>query len=735
MSRDMRIEQLRGAALSGVIVAGAFLMGASSALAEQASDQPQPAPQAPKAPQVAEVVVTAQKRSENLQKVPVSVATASAATLQTAHIEGTKDLNQAMPGLTFGTFLGYSLPYLRGVGQLQAINGIESPVAMYVDGVYLMSPGSGLMSLNDVSQIDVLRGPQGTLFGRNATGGVVQIITKNPSFSPTLDFDVGYGSFETTEAHFYASAPVTQDLAVNLALASRDREDGYATNVTTGTHPYSDQSFAAQNKWLWRPGDRTEFVLDLNYDHEKFFVDTGIAPGFVANDGVTTYGGYNIYARKDSPEDNNQYLASLKGSYRFDIATMSDQVAWHQFNNRLFFVQNPIPGDLANPNTGAVVPTVDASVHNTGATFTDELQLQSPSGQDLKWTAGAFYLSDVSTADQIVDRNETFAQSVFGRIQTTSYAAFAQATKTVLPDTRLTLGVRYSEDHISFNGVESTAPTTVAAAGIPTHVDQGAPTYRVAIDHDFSSNILGFVSWNRSFRSGGYTINNFTNPPLRSENMDSYEAGVKTKLFNNRIRFNTSAFYYNYSNIQVRASNSNGISERLNAAAGRGEGVDIDFEAAATANLTFSGGAEFLDAKYLKFPNGPCPLDLPTGGVSTNVVCDLSGKRFPFAPTSSITLRGIYRIPLPVGEMQLTLGDSYSSGYYFEPDNVLRQPSFHNIAATAGWTSSDKRWGVELWVRNLLDKDIWAGATTTGGSRTYIPGEPRTVGLTLKAHL
>jgi iron complex outermembrane receptor protein len=188
-----------------------------------------------------EVVVTAQKRAERLQDVPITVEAVSADKVQQLGVTASDDLGNAIPGLMFKKSSAYAAPYLRGIGSVVVAQGDESSVATYVDGVYQVAPSSAMFSLNNIDRIEVLKGPQGTLFGRNANGGVINVITRTPSKDPSVDASFGYGNYDTTDVRFYATGPVGSRAAADLAVYGENQGDGWGRNILLGPEVYKDQ--------------------------------------------------------------------------------------------------------------------------------------------------------------------------------------------------------------------------------------------------------------------------------------------------------------------------------------------------------------------------------------------------------------------------------------------------------------------------------------------------------------
>jgi len=214
-----------------------------------------------------EIIVTAEKRAENLQTVPIAITAISGDALQASGVRSTVELGLVTPGLTVITAAGFILPHIRGVGTTAYGPGLENSVATYLDGVYFTSGLASLISLNNVSQVEVLKGPQGTLFGRNATGGLIQITTKDPQFTFAGQADIGYGNYQTSVGDLYLTGPVSSTLAADVAVRASTQQQGYGRNIFNGESVYkTDRDFAVRSKWKWIPSDSTTAVLSVDYE-------------------------------------------------------------------------------------------------------------------------------------------------------------------------------------------------------------------------------------------------------------------------------------------------------------------------------------------------------------------------------------------------------------------------------------------------------------------------------------
>ncbi|WP_374572242.1 TonB-dependent receptor [Phenylobacterium sp.] len=721
-----------------------MLCGAASIVAGPTWAQSAVGDDAANGPQLEELVVTAQKRSETLQKVPITVAVVTEREVAAAGATSTLDLARLVPGFVANKNLGNGIVYLRGVGQSTAITGgAESPVATYIDGVYVSTPAAGVFNLNNIEQISVLKGPQGTLFGRNTTGGVVQVVTRDPGREFGGRAEVGYASYNTLSGRLYVNKPLTDELSTNFAIAGKNRATGYVRNVYTGNRVLEETSYTLQNKWRWTPTERTDVVLDLIYDRYSGGegANLQIAPGALAPDQVTTFlGSRKVSARVDGTSTSRFSIGALKVRQDLDWAILSGNVAISAFHQNLLFAQTSTSG-LPNPgNFPATILRTPAAIDTRSA----EIQLQAPSGQDFQWIVGGFYLDDNNDYSLINYQDEVFAASINAIIHTKSYAAYTQATKTVFEGTRLTAGLRYTHDEKRIGGI--TDKGVGPAQTLPPQKSWQRVTWRLSLDHDFGDNVLGYVSYNRGFKAGLYNATSFANPPVNPEVVDAYEIGVKSQLMDNRLRLNLTGFHYDYNDIQLRTSVAVPVIGifTYNAAKAKIDGFDVDVAALVTDNLRLNVSAEYLDAKYTDFPTGqfaapnplrsipsncqPKPLNNKIGGVTT-LTCDLSGYRLQRAPKFVANISGEYGWDTRFGRMTLNASDNYNSGFFFDSDNQLKQKAYHQVSASLSLTAPDEAWNVKVWGTNLANAVVF-GSGGVSSSFYTLPAAPPMYGVT-----
>lgn len=701
-----------------------------------------------------EIVVTAQRRSERQQDVPIAISTLTAASAERTGVTGTESLGVAVPSIQFTrTTANGGTPYLRGVGSAQASEGAESPVAVYVDDVYVGAPSSTIMQFNNIDSTEVLKGPQGTLFGRNATGGVVHIHTRKPSHETSFDGTVGGGSYGTYYGSAYATGGITDTVAVNLAVAGQNQSKGYGRNAFTGEDIFKTKNIGVRSQLLWEPSADTTVLISGDYSRSKG--DQGqnvvIAPGTVASGGATHQGRYRGTAMPGDYAITTNYGFSGKieqalGDYRI--------VSISAYRNSRLYYQLDADGSLpGNP------PIVAINVHGRQHSFSQELQLMSPQSDAFRWILGGFYYRNVAGNDParfsgLAFTSPTSIATSFAKQYLNSYAAFGEASYEFLPDTKITAGLRYTSDHFS-NDVRlyNAAGTILAPSPFRQHDSFSKLTYRVILDRKISRDIMVYGSYSRGFKSGGYNVGSPTiivngalspAPVVEPEVLDAYEIGAKTELFGRMLRLNVSAFHYDYSNLQVTTI-VNATARTLNAARARMNGADIDYTFAPSSRLTISGGLAFLDSKFKSFPSGPyyvpnpgnCTTLSTTGPRSGgNLTCtaDLSGNRTPRAPKFTASTSVTYTMPTDIGDISGNVSLYHNAGFFWESDNRFRQPRYNLLNASIGWTSPDKKFEARIYARNLLDEYYYSYFSETSTRDAGSPEMPRNFGGSLSVH-
>ena len=682
------------------------------------------------APQLEEVVVTAQRREENLQKVPITVTAIRGDVLGRAGVSNTQQLALLIPGLLGNTSSGAIIPVLRGIGVTSAQPGNDAPVANYIDGVFSPMNFQNTESLNNVERVEVLNGPQGTLFGRNASAGVVQVITKDPSPNTAADMAIGYGNYNTISGSFYGTTALAETLSANLAVVSSDQRDGFGRATTVNRDIFKVRATSAQAKVRWDASPDTSLIASLLWQERKDNNSAiAILPGTIGGVNGVRYQSNGFYNTLDDtyPYNNaTKYMGYLKARHEasfFDVVN----IAAYQYAK----VKNVQDFD-ATP-----VPYLAWNLAPTEKTFTEELQILSKPDSPITWIVGAYYLHDTAHENQLqwgtLLGSASATSQVLADLETNSGAAYGQAT-IPFADKRanLTLGLRYTRDERQIVGTSYRNGAPVSQGDQKAHWPK--VTYRLALDYSVTDEVLAYASYNRGFKSGTFTINSPTVPPVKPEVLDAYEVGFKAQLLDQRLRLNSAAFYYDYKNSQQRTRVGTSTFLR-NAASATLYGLDVSFAAAVTETLSVNGGFELLHSEYSQFPNAITFVPNP-GFTNTSVVRDVAGKDLVQAPPFSATLGGRYRAPLAGGEIAFGLNGKYTSHYYWEPSNRLKQKPTFILNGSATWTAPSKAWDVTLWMNNATDiqSSLFINDGYLGGD-VHTPNPPRMYGVTLGVHL
>jgi iron complex outermembrane receptor protein len=711
---------------------------------------------APETNGLQDIIVTAQRRSESQQKVPISIDVVTGKDAVKAGVIGTESLGNAVPALQFGRQSGIgATPFLRGVGTNTGAINVESPVAVYVDDVYIGAPTAAIFQFNNIDSVEVLKGPQGTLFGRNATGGVVNVHTAQPSHTEAVDVTAGYGSYNTYSGSLYANGGLTNTIAGNFAATGFDQTDGYGRLAYTGKDIYKSKNYALRGQLLWEPDADTK--VRLAADYSRYNGDDGenptVAPGTVGIGGATYPGRYRSTNDPADFSKNKSYGISLKASHDFGPVSL---VSISGYRVTDLSVRLDSDGSLkGNP------AIVDVATFQYNHAFSQEVQLLSNSKGPFSWIVGGFYYNVKAAVDPLTLSGVAFvalggSSNTYSKQDTDSYSGFGEASYSLPIGTKLTLGLRYTNDNLR----ESVLLLSGTGANLaPGPFSQSKSfsklTYRAILDQKITSDVLAYASYSRGYRSGSYNINSPTfavggvstpAPVVSPEVLDAYEVGVKSELFDHHLRFNASAFLYNYNNLQINTL-QNGTTLTLNAAKARIEGIDADLTFVPTHRLTFTAGASILDSKFTSFPSGPyytpnpavcTPVPTTTGtrtGGNTTCAADLSGNRTPRSPKFTGNIGATYTLPTEVGAFTLNANLYHNSGFFWEVDNRFRQPSYNLVSAALGWTSSNKKYELRVYARNLLNEYYYSYFSEGTLRDSGTPEMPRNYGVVGTVHL
>lgn len=720
--------------------ASACLVGASAVMLVNVAMGQAQAPEEPGA-SLEHIVVTAQRRTENLQDVPISVTAVTAESLAKSGIASTSELLNVVPGLTMSRAVKGGVPFIRGVGSQDTSAGNETAVATYVDGVYYMDVTGIMFPFNNVKSIEVLKGPQGTLFGRNATGGLINVITRDPQSDPHFEGSLGYGNYSTVETSLYATGG-SEIIAADLSVYAIRQDEGYGRNLLTAQDVNQRDEKAVRTKVVWTPtaSDRLTFSADWASNKTDLGVSRNLLPGAYLIGGLTAEGTpYDVGRSAVNPSvpEAETWGGYLRYEHEFDSMTFSILTAVHKNHVRFRYDSDLQPAQILQLD----------SINNS-LTYQTEALLVGKTGR-FDWTAGVFLFDGYSDYRPLAVRgaNPAANTDLYARGDLTSAAPFGQVTYSLTDATRITAGVRYTIDERRLSQERKAAPGNAAAVGTQLIARTGdvtyrEPTWRTALDHKFSDELLGYVSYTRGFKSGVFNLPDTAQPPAGPETIDAFEVGLKSELFDHTLRLNGAVFHYLYDDIQLARApnpgpgNPGGVGNQLlNAAEGRVDGLEIEATAVprmSTGTLQLTAGLSVLDAKYESFVRGTATVpNAPAVGGNSSVTLDLSGNRMLRAPKWVANASADYSIPVAAGDLAFNVTYLHSDGYFWDADNRNVQDPYDLLNAQISYSfGSDNRYTMRAWGKNLTDEITYTYVLASSLGDLAAPAPPRTYGVT-----
>lgn len=712
-----------------------------------------------------EIVVTAQKRTERLQDVPLAVSALSAETLSRQQINDTNGLVAAVPSLTYtqGNNVSNSTFRLRGIGTSLFNQGSESSVSTVIDGVVMARQAQGFVDLADLERVEVLRGPQGTLFGKNATGGVISVVTARPSDHLTAHADATIAEQDEYRVKGTVSGPITEQLRARVSGFYND-VGGHITNVATGDDKNGFKSWGLRGKLDWDPTESLNLLATLDY--RKMDADCcqpqyiqATTPLLAQLLGPVVASRHNGEVNIDAPSFNKtrQWIASLEANLELGDHTLTSLTAWQdfRFNNNVDVdgLYTPSPIFVPFSNGKGALNGGPAGVKQ----FSQELRLTSPQGGALNYVTGLYYL-DLDVTRGFSRRlgsctpGGANGPAVYGqacavptyastyhnaRSKTEQFAAFGQAELKLVDALSVIAGGRLQREKIAYEGNRPGLPLVAgdtaqmgASAGSGSTADTDL-SGKLGLQYRFSRDAQAYVTWTRGYKGAAYDIEvtaNFVNQrPVRPETVKAWEAGFKFDLFDRALSINTAAFYADYSDLQVQAASTDPVtgivsSVPTNAGSAVTKGVELEFTARPLRGLSFNGGVTYLDTS-VDVDGLSCPLpQQASAGVNTGFpvnqcyrmtaggtpYLNVRDGRLPNAPSWRGTLTARYESDLPGSDLavfgQVTGNAQSAVNFSLEQDPDAVQKSYATFDASIGVRRQDGRYGLTLFVRNLTDK-------------------------------
>jgi iron complex outermembrane receptor protein len=688
--------------------------------------------------EIGELIVTALKRESNLQDVPAAISAVGGAELEQRGITQPSDLQFVVPSMQAGRLLGQTSITIRGVGLNQGAPG----VAIHVDGVYQPRPSMGDLTQVDIERVEVLRGPQGTLYGRNANGGVVNFITKAPSRTFEGYILGSYATYDDSRIQGVINVPISDRIRARLVAERWQRSEGFVKNVVPGGQDVDKGKSASARLRV-----QVDVTEDLTWD--------------VAAYGLTASGPTSYFTLYNTPTplsvSRNPYLANaivplkprrtsandLIGANR-EFGGGSSTLTWKLGDLQLKAISGYARiADREDRDDDSInVSAFPSHRRERSRTFTQEVNLSGSVGP-VDAVVGAFYMRDHKY--EVLDYdfflgifplppNSDLFFETFKYLSKAS-AVFGDATFNISDNARIIGGIRYSKDkqsvsqrnYLQFGNV---APRTITCALQTNDVTFTSTTPRIGAQYDVSKDSNLFATFSKGFKVGGFNFS-ACNQQFRPEKVTSYEAGWKNRLLDGSLTVNLSAFYYDYTNLQL--NQVVGLTSRItNAAAARVKGVEVESAWRPDPHWTINANASLLRAKFTDFLN----VDSLAPALGAQ---DVSGNYLSNAPKTSINLGVAYRSdPVLAGGRITARADlSYRSKIYFREfnDPLDAQDSYAIVNAALIWDSPDETYRIRAFVTNLTGEDyiVRMGSSDNFGSRFVSWGAPRQAGLELRA--
>ena len=746
----------------------------------------------------AAITVTARRREEDAQDVPIALNVFGADTLDKTGNFTLGQVQQLVPSLQIFSFNPRNTNInIRGLGANVALtnDGLENGVGFYLDNVYYGRPGQSQFDLVDLQQIEVLRGPQGTLFGKNTTAGAINITSREPSFNPEAQGEISLGDYGYHQLRASVSAPIISDrVAFRLSLADTHR-DGFLTNLHDGSKAQDYDNFSIRGQLLVKPTDILSVRLIGDYSHQKQHYALNIPVAYFGTfDGGATISnnifdrasraGYTLlpadpFAREGDSDSHYQAFMKSYGA--------SGQIDWDLGRVALTSITayRWWDWDPANDGDSTGLPvTTKAQQANRQRQFSQEVRLGSTGSNVVDWTVGAYYFWQtirgygasaygaaapnwfVPVANPVVSNAALngFETRSYSEPVTKSYALFGQASWNINDELSLTGGLRYTHEDKKgvyrqswVAGADLSALSSAEAAAATAIRNQFNPqtSYAAALRDDSVSGLatlswkiapdaLVYGSYSRGSKSGGLNLTNIPNgaaPEVKPETVDSFELGFKSAWLDRSLTFNAAAFWTEVSDYQTAITQPNILGTFVqyisNIPKVRSRGIEGDLSYAPSKWINLTASASYVEATYRDYRNAPQAPERSAALVPTQ---DLTGVQLGGIPKFTYSLGA--DVAQPIGghgiEIYGHADFSHRSSFNTSSSNsrYAQVPGYGLLNARIGLRADNGLWDISVWARNLTDRQYFQALNPGAfGLVTGTIGDPRTIGVTLKTRL
>ncbi|WP_332770488.1 TonB-dependent receptor [Phenylobacterium sp.] len=694
---------------AGLLATVAVMASAGAAFAQTAGDT------------VDEVVVTAQKREERLQDVPLSVAVVSSETLQAFNLNETTDIQHLVPGVTLISAAGprnFGF-FVRGIGTSSfSSESIEGSTAYVLDGVVLGQSGSALSDLPDVERVEVLRGPQGTLFGKNASAGVISVTTERPSAEFTARLSASWADPQDERRITGVVSGPLGDKARFLLSARANQRDGYVRNVFDGRKLNDREDGGVRAKLELTPVEKLDvtFIADYWKRDAKCCIwtlyKTGPNPSLAPERQSIAAG--IVPGPNNLSQNINGRLFSKTESYGTSVQANYELAAGHTLTSitayRRFIDHDGLDSDSSPLNL------LDANFADfKQAQVTQELRITSPQGGFVDYVAGAFYFDGDVTSHSVQVFPSVplpfFSKLVTNRASTTNLAIFGQANFNLSDDLRLIAGARAIHEEAKARKDRRDPVLGLTSTASASKTDD-ALLWRLGAQYDFTGDIMGFATVTRGYKGGGYDTNIGipTLPDVQPEEPTNFELGLRTTWPEQRLILNVTAFHTKIDGYQAGARDPGPppITRVFNGE-GKTKGFEFDlmWRPVAGLNWTLIGSGAYVDARWGDFANAPCFPGQTVAQGCVGAQQDLTDARLPFSPKWSGNVGSHFETEVAgdlTGSFDLGLNFRTKAAIAFPNDPNTVQGGYTLVNAAVGLASADDHWKVSVFAKNLTDE-------------------------------
>jgi len=699
-----------------------------------------------------EIVVTARKRAENLQDTPIAITALTGEALERRDLSRITEIDRYTPSLVLNGTAPLSgnpstaVVFLRGIGQIDFTINTDPGVGIYVDGVYVARSAGSVLDLVDVERVEVLRGPQGTLFGRNTIGGAISLVSKRPADEIGGRMSATYGTDNRVQLQGSLDLPISDTLLTKFTGFYHKR-DGYVRQDLTGRRLGNDDALAGRAQLLWQPSSSFEALVAVDATRRR---ETSAPNVAIALDGTAFPLAFLENARviglpicASDPNSSRECFGSAwetgqpyhtNGTQVFDAnldvfgTSLTLNFTGDLVSAKSITAYREIDSTFGRDTDHTPFPYLYSSNEQHQHQWSQEFQFTGKLLNDrLNWVLGVYYF-DEKASDIYVSAGSVNGVRGLNFVHNSNYAGFGELTFDVTPELHLTGGLRYTHETKRFRtdqaviaGIRQPIGTPIVPTGTRARRTFKETNPRVILSYDVSRDLMTYLTYSRGFKSGGFNAR-YSSPvtalvPYAPEFATLYEAGAKFETSDRRLRLNGAIFRTDYSDVQVDFSYP-GVLGTLtgNAAKARIEGVEAELGLVPVQDLTIDATASYLDARYTE-------VDATVPGLAV-------GNRLPLAPKWSFSLSASYRIPLANGGAILPQADwSYRGRIHYDSLNtaIISQRGYHLLNASIAYETPGDRLRLSAGVKNLTDKQYLtsAGYSDAAGVAEGVYARPR----------